>query len=371
MTKSTIYSIGCVVSTQPEVIKMAPIIFQLNASSWAKTCVISISRSKKLLDETLALFNLNTDYDLSLKTPKQSVQQLTEIIFTKLDLFIKKHHFDVLLAAGDSTTAFVTSLIALHQQIPFGHIVAGLRGDNKKEPSSKEVNRVLTDSLSTWLFAPTLREKENLVGENIAPTKIFVTGNPSIDAVHWILKNRRDNMHYAHIQNIIIITAHHQLNFGENLRNICSAIETLSNKFDDLNFIFTAHPNPKVQQELTKVLGNHPCIHLLPHLNYDEFIHLMQRAILVLTDSESIQEEAPALHKPVLVLKNSTESPALITEGIGLLVGTSSRNIINKVSELLTDGKRYLKMTRCPSPYGDGNAAIRVIRALEKSLLNK
>lgn len=365
-----IYSIGCVVSTRLEMIKMAPVIFQLCMCSWAKVYLICNSMPQRLLKEILDLFNLNTDFDLNFIKFNHSTEQHKETLFIKLDSLIKKQHLDVLLAAGNSTSAFFSSLVAFHQQIPFGHIVTGLQHSNNNF-LTRTVNRILTDTLSTWNFVSTNTEKEQLSQEDIQSNKIFITGNTGVDAVQWILKNKPDRNHYGYLQNLIITTVNQYPHFEGNLHNICSAILSLSNNFDDLNFIVTAHANKKVQQELSKFMSNQPHIHLLPLLSYDEFIHLMQRAILILTDSENVQEEASALHKPVLILRSSTEKAEIVAEGLGLLVGTSKKEIIKNVNALLTDGKRYLKLTQCPSPYGDGHAAERIAEILKKSLLHK
>ena len=372
MSKDQRFTIGCIVGTRPEVIKMAPIIFQLRAHQWANVFLINTAQHRDLLDNMFDVFNLHPDADLDSMTCNQSLAELTSTLCKKLDTLVKQHHFDVLLAAGDTTTVFVSSLVAFYNQIPFGHIEAGLRTYNIKEPFPEEINRVLAAPLATWHFAPTASEKDNLLRENISASKIVVTGNPVIDALFWVLKNR-PNTHAQtqNLSNVIVVTAHRRENFGENLENICTSIITLANKFEHINFVFPTHPNPTIQKNIESRLLNQPRIHLLPPLKYDEFAHLLQHSLFVLTDSGGIQEEAPALNKPVLVLRNTTERPAIITAGVGLLVGTESNNIINAVSQLLTNQEMYADMTRGISPYGDGHAARRIVNYLHERLLSK
>lgn len=364
------FVIGCIIGTRPEVIKMAPIIFKLKSSSWAKVCVINTAQHRSLLDDMLGLFDLIPDADLDSMTTDQSLGELTGNLCKKLDALVKNNKFDVLLAAGDTTTVFVSSLIAFYHHIPFGHVEAGLRTYNSKEPFPEEINRILTAPLATWHFAPTELEKNNLIRENIDPSKIIITGNPVIDALYWVLKNKPDSHSFQQWSNIVIVTAHRRENFGENVKNICQAVIELSNQFNHINFVFPVHPNPHVQNDIFLLLNEKPGIHLLPPLRYDEFAHLMNRALLILTDSGGIQEEAPALNKPVVVLRNITERPAIITEGLGVLVGTEKKQIIMTVSELLTNKNLYSKMARGVSPYGDGKTAERVISFLKQKLIS-
>ena len=364
------FVVGCIIGTRPEVIKMAPIIFKLKLSSWAKVFVVNTAQHRSLLDDMLDLFDLIPDADLDSMTTDQSLGELTGNLCKKLDALVKNNRFDVLLAAGDTTTVFASSLIAFYHNIPFGHIEAGLRTYNFKEPFPEEINRILTAPLATWNFAPTELEKNNLIRENIDPSKIIVTGNPVIDALYWVLKNKPDPHSFQQWSNIVIVTAHRRENFGEHVKNICQAVIELSNQFNHINFVFPVHPNPHVQNDIFLLLNEKPGIHLLPPLRYDEFAHLMNRALLILTDSGGIQEEAPALNKPVVVLRNITERPAIISEGVGVLVGTDRKQIIRTVSELLTNKNLYSKMARGISPYGDGKTAERIISCLKQKLIS-
>ncbi|EHL30017.1 non-hydrolyzing UDP-N-acetylglucosamine 2-epimerase [Legionella drancourtii] len=364
------FVIGCIIGTRPEVIKMAPIIFKLKSSSWAKVFVINTAQHRSLLDDMLGLFDLIPDADLDSMTTDQSLGELTGNLCKKLDALVKNNRFDVLLAAGDTTTVFASSLIAFYHHIPFGHVEAGLRTYNSKEPFPEEINRILTAPLATWHFAPTQLEKNNLIRENIDPSKITVTGNPVIDALYWVLKNKPKPHSFQQWSNIVIVTAHRRENFGEHVKNICQAVLELSNQFKHINFLFPVHPNPHVQNDIFLLLNEKPGIHLLPPLRYDEFAHLMNRALLILTDSGGIQEEAPALNKPVVVLRNITERPAIISEGVGVLVGTDKKEIIRTVSELLTNKNLYSTMARGISPYGDGKTAERIISFLKQKLIS-
>jgi UDP-N-acetylglucosamine 2-epimerase (non-hydrolysing) len=367
MSKHRRLTIGCIIGTRPEVIKMAPIIFLLKACHWANVIIINTAQHRDLLDNMFEVFDLYPDADLDSMTCNQSLGGLTGTLCKKLDALVKQHRFDVLLAAGDTTTVFVLSLVAFYNQISFGHIEAGLRTYNHKEPFPEEINRVLTAPLSTWHFAPTAVERDNLLRENIPSSKIIVTGNPVIDSLFWVLKNK-PNTRAQPLSNIIVVTAHRRENFGENLQHICSAIITLTEQFEHINFVFPIHPNPQVQKTIESLLHNKPRIHLLPPLKYDEFAHLLQQSLFVLTDSGGIQEEAPALGKPVLVLRNTTERPAIITEGVGLLIGTAKNNIVHAVRQLLNDKKIYTDMSQGVSPYGDGHAAERIVGFLEVNL---
>ncbi|MFC3909924.1 non-hydrolyzing UDP-N-acetylglucosamine 2-epimerase [Legionella dresdenensis] len=368
MTNKKRLTIGCVIGTRPELIKMAAIIHQLKASDWAEVLIINTAQHRHLLDDMLDLFELHPDIDLDCMTENQSLGQLTGILCHKLDQLFNQHSIDALLAVGDTTTVMVCSLIAFYHRIPFGHIESGLRTYNRHEPFPEEINRVLTAPLATWHFAPTLAEQENLRRENIPADNILVTGNPVIDALYWILKHKPAHDILSECSEIIVVTAHRRENIGRNLQNISQAILTLSEKFPAIHFVLPVHPNPNVQKTILSVLGNHAHIHLLAPLKYDQFAHLMNRATLIMTDSGGIQEEAPALGKPVVVLRNTTERPAVISAGVGILAGTDPARIVDIVSQLLTDKKLYASMSQGLSPYGDGHAAQRITAYLKQSL---
>lgn len=261
-------------------------------------------------------------------------------------------------------------MIAFYNNIPFGHIEAGMRTYNVHEPFPEEINRALTTLLSTWHFAPTVKQKENLLRERIAESQIFVTGNPVIDSLYWVLANTSAPKFFQQWPRLIVVTAHRRENIGDSMRSICQAIINLSNRFNDIHFVLPVHPNPNVQQDIFSLLSKYERIHLLEPLRYDEFAHLMAKSILVLTDSGGVQEEAPALNKPVIVLRNTTERPAVIDCGVGLLVGTETENIVATVTHLLSDANAFQSMVKGVSPYGDGHAAERIIACLERDLMS-
>lgn len=361
-------NIACVVGTRPEAIKMACVIFKLKKRSWANVKIIDTAQHRSLLDDILKVFDLKPDFDLNIMTPDQSLGELTGHLCERLNNLFEKHSFDVILAAGDTTTVFVASLIAFYKKIPFGHVEAGFRTYHPYEPFPEEINRVLVAPLATWHFAPTEVEKENLIRENIAPDKIFVTGNPVIDALYWVLENRPKNNLFHDLKHLVIVTTHRRENFGDNLNEICEAILNLAKQFTELNFIIPIHPNPHVQSILNEKLKNHQRVHLLPPIKYDEFVHLMKRVDFILSDSGGLQEEAPALKKPILVLRNTTERPLIISEGLGFLVGTNKAIIFEKAKELIQNKNLYNFMARGISPYGDGHSAERIVTILENSL---
>lgn len=362
--------IGCVVGTRPEIIKMAPIIFKLQQTSWAKVFIINTAQHRGLLDEMLELFNITPDIDLDIMTTNQSLGALTGQLAIKLDNLINQYHFDALLAIGDTTTVFVASLIAFYHNVPFGHIEAGLRTHNRREPFPEEINRVLASPLSTWHFAPTQNEKDNLIREQVAVSKILITGNPVIDTLFWVLQHQPEPHFFQSLSNIVVVTAHRRENFGIHMQQICQAILALAQQYPEVNFVFPVHPNPNVQKVIFSFLDEQRGIYLLDPLRYDQFVHLMAQSLLILTDSGGIQEEAPALAKPVLVLRNTTERPEIIKAGVGILVGTETQSIINAVSLLLNDKQIYANMAQGISPYGDGKAAQRIVDFLSKNLIN-
>lgn len=348
---------------------MAPIIFQLNTCGLAEVKIISTAQQPTLLDDLFELFNFRPHLLAKPGLKNHSLGALTARLCQSLDDFLKKNSVSAVLAAGDTTTVFTASLLAFYHQIPFGHIEAGLRTGNSMAPFPEEMNRVLTASLATWHFAPTEIEKNHLLQENVPPSKIMITGNPVIDALYWILKHKPAQNDRQDLQNLVVVTIHRRENWGRALENICMAIIALSERFSHLNFILPVHPNPNVKARLTALLEKRPGIHLLPPLNYHEFVHLMNRSILIMTDSGGIQEEAPALNKPVLILRETTERPAIVTAGVGLLVGTKTSHIVEVVSRLIANPAAYAEMAKGISPYGDGLAAKRIVESLFRWIL--
>ena len=358
--------VGCVIGTRPEAIKMAPVIFLLQQSAWAEVVLINSAQHRDLLDEMLHLFNLKSDLDLNSMIADQSLGHLTGELCLKLDDYLKNNaNIDVLLAAGDTTTVFVASLLAFYHQIPFGHIEAGLRTFNHNSPFPEEINRVLTAPLATWHFTPTETEKNNLLNENIASDKIFVTGNTVIDAMYWVLEQKKEPDDFKDLDNIIVVTTHRRESFGEQLHHICEALVELTQRFEHINIVLPVHPNPHVQSEIHQRLDAKKRIHLINPLSYDAFIHLMNRSLFIMTDSGGIQEEAPALRKPVIIMRELTERTAIVEEELGILTGTDTTAIVDAASKLLTDQALYKTMSRGISPYGDGKASEKIVACIK------
>jgi UDP-N-acetylglucosamine 2-epimerase (non-hydrolysing) len=353
--------IACIIGTRPEVIKMAPVILALQTCGWAEIVLINTAQHRQLTDEMLAIFDLKPDIDLNTMTPNQSLGCLSGKLCFELEALIHNNQFDLILGVGDTTTVFITALIAFYNRIPFAHIEAGLRSHQIDEPFPEEVNRVLTAPLATWHFVPTLAEKENLLKENINPDKILITGNTVIDALYWVIHHKPEPGFMSSLSEFIIVTTHRRENFGEHLESICEAIIQLTKRFKLLHFVIPVHPNPNVREKIERILKNNAQIHLVPPLKYTEFVQLMNRAILIMTDSGGIQEEAPALRKPLVILRKITERTAILEEDLGILSGTSTVDIVSAVTKLLTNKPLFARMSRGVSPYGDGNAANRIV----------
>ena len=368
MAHTKIIHIACVMGTRPEVIKIAPVIFKLQACAWAKVTIINTAQHRQLLDDMLGIFKLTPDFDLNTMKENQSLGELTANLCANMEKLLDTHPFDAVLGVGDTTSIMAAALIAFYHKIPFGHIEAGLRSEDRYQPFPEEINRVLAAQLASWHFTPTQTEKDNLLKENINEKTIYVTGNTVIDALYWTLSHTQPQTRFSAIKRYILVTAHRRENVGENLEHICQAIITLSERFSDVDFIFPVHPNPKVKKTVTTLLDKKARIHLTQPLQYDEFAHLMKDCLLILTDSGGIQEEAPALHKPVIVMRAVTERTAIIDAGVGILAGTKAANIVDAVSALLTDSSLYARMSQGPSPYGDGQAAERIVDILRNVL---
>lgn len=358
-------TIGCVFGTRPEIIKMAPIIFLLQQSNWADVKLINTGQHQKLLDTMLEVFSFEVDYHFHIMKKNQSLGQLTGKLCNELDKCLSKHTFDALFAAGDTTTVLTTALTAFYHQLPFGHVEAGLRTHQKYTPFPEEINRVLAAPLSCWHFAPTEVEKTNLLKEGINASNIYVTGNTVIDSLHWVLTHTQPPDMLNELDHIILITVHRRENFGDKLHEISLAILELARQFPERNFLFPVHLNPHVQSEVRKLLSGKPNIHLIDPIPYDKFVHLMNQSELILSDSGGLQEEAPALNKPIIILRDSTERTALIKQNLGILAGTNKESIVAAVHKLLNDPRLYASMTQGFSPYGDGFAANRITNIIQ------
>lgn len=376
---ANIMRILSIFGTRPEAIKMAPVIKSLERAEEFDSLVCVTAQHREMLDQVLSLFDINPDYDLDIMMPGQTLCMLTERIISKLDKVISETKPSMILVHGDTTTTFASSLCAFYHKIPVGHVEAGLRTGNLLSPWPEEGNRRLTGSVASLHFAPTEKSRENLLRENVPKENIKVTGNTVIDSLLSVVKmietRERVNDEISNLlseippQNrIILITAHRRENFGQGFQNICEAVLELSRKYIDVEFVFPVHLNPNVRGPVMKMLSDISNIHLIEPLEYLSFVNLMSKSYLVLTDSGGIQEEAPSLGKPVLVMRDTTERPEAVKAGTVILVGTEKSTIINNTIKLLDNKEIYEKMSFAHNPYGDGNASNRIINAIKEFL---
>lgn len=357
----------CIVGTRPEGIKMAPLIRALKREPWAKVTVLSTAQHRDLLDQVLVLFDIKPDVDLDIMRENQQLPELTARLITALDAKFADLSPDIVLAQGDTTTVMTAALVAFYRRIPFGHVEAGLRTHDLDNPFPEEMNRVVAGHLARWHFVPTERSRANLLREGIPADRIHVTGNTVIDALldvaakEWPLDVPLDPS-----MRLLLVTAHRRENFGEPLRAMCRAILALVERHPDVEVLYPVHPNPNVKAVANELLGNHPRIRLCAPLDYAPFVEAQKRAYLILTDSGGVQEEAPALGKPVLVMRVETERPEAVDEGVVKLVGMDEARIVAEASRLLDDPQAWRAMARGVSPYGDGKAAARIVEVLAR-----
>jgi UDP-N-acetylglucosamine 2-epimerase (non-hydrolysing) len=359
-----------VVGTRPEGIKMAPVIRALRAVPWAEVRVLSTAQHRELLDQVLALFDITPDLDLDLMQQNQTLAGLTARLVARIDEVLDAERPDCVLAQGDTTTVFVAALVSFYRDILFGHVEAGLRTGDRRNPFPEEMNRVFAGYLGDLHFAPTMRARDHLLAEGVAEEKVFLTGNTVIDALHY----QRDRLDGVSLPidgegDLILVTAHRRENFGAPFLRVCRAIRQVVDDNPKIQALYPVHPNPNVAYVARRELGDHPRIHLCSPLDYQQFVAAMDRARLILSDSGGVQEEAPALGKPVLVLREETERPEAVDAGVVALVGTDEAKIVTTANRLLQDPAAYAAMARGVSPYGDGHAAARIIEALRARLL--
>ena len=361
----------CVVGTRPEAIKMAPVIKKLKESGEFNVCVLATAQHRNLLDQAFQLFEINADYDLNIMTPGQTLPQLTAKLMTSIDKVLDEAMPDLVIAQGDTTTVFVTSLATFYKKIPFAHLEAGLRTHDLYSPFPEEANRVLAGHLASLHFAPTNISKQNLLNEGINPENIHVTGNTVIDSLIETAKKDCDiGVDIPGNSRVILVTSHRRENFGQPIINICEAILDLIKKYPDVYILFPVHPNPNVKEVTDRLLSNNDRIKLVSPYDYAPFVSAMKSAYLILSDSGGVQEEAPALGKPVLVLRRDTERPEAVSEGVVKLIGTNKEDIISEVSLLLDSDKAYNDMAKGSSPYGDGHASERILNIV-RNFFNK
>jgi UDP-N-acetylglucosamine 2-epimerase (non-hydrolysing) len=369
--------------TRPEAIKLAPVIKELEKHPESFTPVVCVTaQHRQMLDQVLALFKIRPHYDLNIMHHNQSLYDITARGLLALKDVMQKEKPDVTLVQGDTTTAFVGSLAAFYEKIPVGHVEAGLRTYNKHQPFPEEINRRLTTQIADLHFAPSQRARENLLRDGVDEKTIFVTGNTVIDALLHVVKKQslpevqlqwerhyreQYGIDFSSGARIVLVTGHRRENFGEGLEHICSALREIALLYPEVEVIYPVHMNPNVQEPVNRILSNVEGIHLLPPQDYEPFVYLMTKAYLILTDSGGIQEEAPSLGKPVLVMRESTERPEGVDVGTALLVGTNKERIASSIKELLTNNESYDKMSRTINPFGDGNASQLIVSLLKRT----
>jgi UDP-N-acetylglucosamine 2-epimerase (non-hydrolysing) len=359
--------------TRPEAIKLAPVVLELERRQDMFDFPVCITaQHREMLDQVIALFGITPNYDLDIMSPGQTLAQVTARAMEGLDNVVSQEKPDVILVQGDTTTAFCGALIGYYHQIKVGHVEAGLRTGNKYAPFPEEINRCLVGRIADLHFAPTEQARQVLLNEGIAAPSVFVTGNTVIDALLWVRERVQSSpselpkglSEAITGQLVILVTGHRRESFGDGFDNICHAIREIADSFEDVAFVYPVHLNPNVREPVNRILGGHPRIHLIDPLSYAPFVWLMDQAAIVLTDSGGVQEEAPSLGKPVLVMRETTERPEGIAAGNALLVGVQREGIVDGLRQLISDPAKRAAMTSVNNPYGDGLAAQRIIEIL-------
>lgn len=370
-----------VFGTRPEAIKMAPLVKAFRADkAHFETVVCVTGQHREMLHQVLDIFQITPQYDLNIMQKGQDLYDVTSRVLLGMRPVLQKEQPDVVLVHGDTTTSMASALAAFYQQIPVGHVEAGLRTHDIYSPWPEEMNRQMTSRIATYHFAPTSLSKENLLKEGISENHIYVTGNTVIDALHLMVKQLHIDWHQPQPRKSVLITGHRRENFGEGFLHVCQAIKTLAQKYPKVDFIYPVHPNPNVRKAILEVFGMNEVAQTLrlneqdgssisnlkfvEPLDYVEFVTMMAKSTLVLTDSGGIQEEAPGLGKPVLVMRDTTERPEAVDAGTVRLVGTDQQKIVDEVSRLLDDDDWYHQMSHAVNPYGDGHACQRILDVL-------
>ncbi|WP_304167866.1 non-hydrolyzing UDP-N-acetylglucosamine 2-epimerase [Lonsdalea britannica] len=367
-----------VFGTRPEAIKMAPLIHALAQDAFFESKICVTAQHREMLDQVLELFGIKPDFDLNIMQPGQGLSEISCRILSGLKPVLEDFRPDLVLVHGDTTTTLMASLAAFYQRIPVGHVEAGLRTGDIYAPWPEEANRTLTGHLAQYHFAPTDSARQNLLKENVPDAAINVTGNTVIDALFWVRDliardpklNQPLQAQYAFLseqRKMILVTGHRRESFGGGFERICSALAAIAQRHPDVQIVYPVHLNPNVSEPVNRILSGIDNIFLIAPQNYLPFVYLMNRAYLILTDSGGIQEEAPSLGKPVLVMRDTTERPEALASGVVRLVGTDATKILNNVSELLTDESAYQAMSQAQNPYGDGHASQRILAALKEN----
>mgnify|MGYP002743943753 FL=1 len=356
--------------TRPEAIKMAPIVLELKKHEVIKPVVAVTAQHREMLDQVLSLFQIKPDYDLDIMQAGQTLFDITAKALCGLDAVLTKEKPDIVLVHGDTTTTFAGALAAYYHQTTVGHVEAGLRTHHKYSPFPEEMNRHLTGCIADMNFAPTETSERNLLLEHADASSIFITGNTVIDALHHTVREdyvfadaALKDVDFEH-KRVVLVTTHRRENLGEPMRHVYRALRKLVEEFEDVEIVFPVHKNPKVRAVVQEELGKLVKVHLIEPLDYEPFANLMSRAHLILTDSGGVQEEAPALGKPVLVLRDTTERPEAVAAGTVKLIGTDEKHVYDETRRLLTNAAAYRSMAEAVNPYGDGEAARRIIHAI-------
>lgn len=370
------HTIMMVFGTRPEAIKMAPLARVLREWPELDLHICSTGQHREMLEQVLTAFGLSVDQDLQVMTKNQTLNGLARDLLDKIDQAYAHVNPDIVLVHGDTTTSFIAALAAFHRRIPIGHVEAGLRTGNLQQPWPEEANRRLTGVLADLHFTPTAKSRDNLLGEHVPAEHIEVTGNTVIDALLWMRAHlNTSGWHPAadsplaalgDDQRMVLITGHRRENFGAGFERICLALAELALRYPDVQFVYPVHLNPQVQKAVYGVLSGRDNIHLVAPQDYQHFVWLMDRAQVILTDSGGVQEEAPALGKPVLVLRKVTERPSVLEGGTVKLVGTLTERIVRETSQLLDDPEAYRQMARVYTPFGDGHASERIAERLQR-----
>ena len=355
-----------IIGTRPEAIKMAPLILRLRQDLDVEVCVTG--QHREMLDQVLKLFQIIPDYDLNLMKPNQNLANLTGEVLTGVTHILQQEKFHWILVQGDTTSTMAGAMAAFYQKVPVGHVEAGLRTYNLTSPFPEELNRQLTSRMALLHFAPTADNKQNLIKEGFSENNISITGNTVIDALLWVLK------HSVSIDTalpfdlrqsrLILVTGHRRENFGDGFQQICEALRTIAQQKPDVQIVYPVHLNPNVREPVYRILSSLQNLHLLEPLEYPQFVHLMNQSTIILTDSGGVQEEAPSMGKPVLVMRDTTERPEAVEAGTVKLVGTNRQTIVDETMYLLNNPNAYKKMAFAHNPYGDGTACEKILKTL-------
>ena len=360
-----------VFGTRPEAIKMAPLVKELEKNSDTFESIVCVTaQHREMLDQVLSLFDIEPDYDLNVMKPNQNLWSLTSDVLLQMKDVIEQSKPNIVLVHGDTTTSMAAALSAFYAKVPVGHVEAGLRTFDKHYPFPEEINRVFADAVCSYHFAPTKTSVNNLINSAIPQEHIYKTGNTVIDALLHTVENNEVDLNYIGLNpnlKTILLTSHRRENFGEPIINICNAVLELVEKNPDIQVVYPVHLNPNVQKPVKEILGNKERIYLIEPMEYAPFSSLMKKSYLIMTDSGGVQEEAPSLGKPVLVLRTTTERPEAVEHGTVKLVGTDKNNIVKEVQNLLDNSDEYKKMSETLNPYGDGLASRRIVEIIKKN----